>query len=131
MQLFLKVAAAILITVVLCLTLEKQSKDLAFLLSIVVCVMTVTAAVSLLKPILEFFEKLGSTGKLDPEMIRILLKAVGVGILSEITSMLCADSGNSALGRSIRILGVGLILVLALPLFECLLELIGSILVMV
>lgn len=130
MDLFLKTAAGILITVVLCLTLEKQSKDLAFLLSTAVCIMAVTAAATYLRPVLDFLDRLNTLGKLDPEMIRILLKAAGVGILSEITAMVCTDNGNSALGRSIRILGVGAILVLSLPLFESLLELIGNILVM-
>ena len=131
MDIFLKAAAGILITVVLTLSLERQSKDMASLLSIAVCVMVVAAAAAYLRPVLDFFEKLDSVGKLDPAMMRILLKVVGVGILAEITAMICTDSGNSALGRSIRILGVGVILVLSLPLFESLLELIGNILVMI
>ena len=131
MDIFLKAAAGILITVVLTLSLERQSKDMASLLSIAVCVMVVAAAAAYLRPVLDFFDKLDSVGKLDPAMMRILLKVVGVGILAEITAMICTDSGNSALGRSIRILGVGVILVLSLPLFESLLELIGNILVMI
>lgn len=131
MDIFLKAAAGILITVVLTLSLERQSKDMASLLSIAVCVMVVAAAAAYLRPVLDFFDKLDSVGKLDPAMMRILLKAVGVGILAEITAMICTDSGNSALGRSIRILAIGVILVLSLPLFESLLELIGNILVMI
>ena len=131
MDIFLKAAAGILITVVLTLSLERQSKDMASLLSIAVCVMVVAAAAAYLRPVLDFFDKLDSVGKLDPAMMRILLRVVGVGILAEITAMICTDSGNSALGRSIRILGVGVILVLSLPLFESLLELIGNILVMI
>ncbi len=131
MELFLKAVAGIFVTLVLCLTLDRHSKDLSLLLSTAVCVMVIAAAVSFFRPVFDFFEKLRDIGKLDNDLIRVLLKSAGVGMMTEISASICADGGNGALGKSVRILGTGLILLLSVPVFERLLELIENILVMV
>ena len=131
MEMFLKTAAGVLIAVVLCLALERQSKDLSSLLVLAVCAMVTVAALSFLQPVLTFFGELETVGKLDPELMRILLKATGMGLLGEITGSVCADAGYSALGKSVKLLTAGVILCLAVPLFQRLLELIGDILVMI
>ena len=61
-------------------------------------------------------------------LIAILLKAVGIGILSEITCMICTDSGNAALGKVIQFLTSAVILWLCIPLFTQLIELIEGVL---
>ena len=131
MEMFLKTAAGVLIAVVLCLALERQSKDLSSLRVLAVCAMVTVAALSFLQPVLTFFGELETVGKLDPELMRILLKATGMGLLGEITGTVCADAGYSALGKSVKLLTAGVILCLAVPLFQRLLELIGDILVMI
>ena len=113
------------------MALERQSKDLSSLLVLAVCAMVTVAALSFLQPVLTFFGELETVGKLDPELMRILLKATGMGLLGEITGSVCADAGYSALGKSVKLLTAGVILCLAVPLFQRLLELIGDILVMI
>ena len=130
MEIYLKAIAAVLITVVLCLALEKQTRELSMLLMIFVCCMIIGVAATYLKPVFALFERLQSIGKLNGEMMRVLLKAVGIGLLAEITAMICSDSGNAALGKAIKLMATGVILCLSVPLFESLLELIGDILVM-
>lgn len=130
MEIFLKAAAGVLITVILCLALEKQSKELSVLLVMTVCCMIIGAAINYLKPVFTLFEKLQSIGKLNEEMMRVLLKAVGIGLVAEITAMICSDSGNNALGKAIKLIAAGVILCISIPLFESLLELIEEILVM-
>lgn len=128
MDVFLKSAAGVLITLVLCLVLAKQGKDTALLLVLAVCCMLVSAAVAYLEPVIGFFDKLNGIGQLDEQMITILLKAVGIGLLGEVTGLLCADSGNGALGRSIQLLAAAVILWLSIPLFEALIDLIEEVL---
>lgn len=128
MDTFLKATAGILVATVLYLVLSKQSKDLSALLSVAVCCIVATAAMRYLQPIIQFFKKLQQIGELNPEMLGILLKSVGIAMLGEITTQICADSGNAALGKSLQILASAVILWLSVPLFTSLIELVEKIL---
>jgi stage III sporulation protein AD len=128
MDIFVKCAAGVLVTVVLIITLAKQGKDISILLVVAVCCMVLGAAVTFLQPVVDFIKQLQSIGQLDSEMITILLKAVGIGLLAEITSLICADSGNASLGKALQLLATATILWLSLPLLNELIELIDNIL---
>lgn len=128
MDIFLKTIAGILISVVLGLILSRQGKDMALLLSVTVCCMIVTAAVLYLKPVIAFFKKLESIGNLDSQMLKILFKAVGIGLLAEITSLICEDSGNTALAKGLQFLAAAVILWISIPLLNELLTLLETIL---
>ena len=57
-----------------------------------------------------------------------MLKAVGIGVISEIAVLICQDSGNAALGKGLQLLATIVVLWLALPLMQGLLELVQKIL---
>lgn len=120
----LKVIFGALIAVILGLALRQQGKDMALLLSIAVCCMVVVAGFSYLTPVVDFIRQLHSNSGTDPEFLRILLKSVGIGIVAEIAGLICADAGNAALAKTIQILATAVILWLALPLMNALLELV-------
>lgn len=117
-----------MILVILCLLVSSRDKSYGSLLVMAGCAMMLILGLSYLSPVVTFLQELQSLGSLQPELVKILLKAVGIGILTEITVLICTDSGNSALGHSLRILSSGVILWLSLPVFEALLELIRSVL---
>lgn len=128
MELYLQAAGGALIAVVLCLTLGKHGKETGTVLSVMVCCMICIAAVQYLQPVMDFINQLESVGVLDHDFITIILKATGIGLLSEIASLVCSDAGNSALGKSLQLLGNGVILWLSIPLFQAMLELLQEIL---
>lgn len=129
MSIFLKVIASTLIGLIVCLVLNKQNKDFSMLLSIAVCSMVLVVGVTYIKPILDFFSKLESFGSLDSEITGILLRCVGVGIISEITAMICNDAGNSSLAKTVMLSASVMILYICLPMFEGLLDLISGVLI--
>lgn len=128
MELFLQASAAALLGVILCLMLSKQGKATGLLLSIAVCCMLCLIALNYLDPVMDFLNRLEQIGGLDGNMVTVLLKAAGIGFLSEIAGLVCADAGNSSLGKGLQILGSAVILWLSIPLFQGLLELIQQIL---
>ena len=128
MELFFKGVAGLLITCVLTLVLNRQEKDLGLLLSMAACAMGLTILASFLEPVMAFLKCLQSIGDLNGELLSVLLKAVGIGVLSEIAGMICTDSGNASLGKTMQLLGAAVILWLSLPAFELLMELMTSIL---
>ena len=78
--------------------------------------------------ILLFVNDLKILGKIDASFLAILLKAVGIGLIAEITSLICTDAGNAALGKAVQILATCGILWLSIPLFTSLIDLLNKIL---
>ncbi|MBQ4642348.1 MAG: hypothetical protein IJB47_08055 [Oscillospiraceae bacterium] len=128
MELFLKACGGILIGVMLWICLDKQGKEVSLLLTTAVSCMVMIAVTTYLRPVLDFLQRLQSVGDLDREFVDIILKAVGVGILSELCALICKDAGNAAIGKTVEILSTVVILWLSLPIFEKLLSLIDTIL---
>lgn len=128
MELYLKACGGILLCVILVLTLGNRGKEMGALLGIGVCCMGAMIALAYLEPVVDFIRQLQSVGNIDTNVIGILLKAVGIGIVSEIAALICVDSGNSSLGKTLQIVGTAVILWLSLPLFSMLMELLQNIL---
>lgn len=128
MDAFLQCCGAVLIAVILILTLGGKGKDIASVLALFVCSLTLLAALRYLEPVVDFLDTLAQIGNLDRSLISVMLKAVGIGIVSEIASLICGDSGNGSLGKALQILGTAVILWLSIPLFTMVLELIQTML---
>ena len=128
MEIFLQATAGVLITVILGITLSKQSKDLSLVLTLLACSLILTVVIAYLNPVMEFIGQVRLLGNLNGESFRILLKAVGIGIISEIAIQICQDSGNAALGKGLQLLATVVVLWLSLPLMQELLELVQKIL---
>ena len=131
MDTIIKATAIVLIALMLYLTLTKFEKDFSLLLTITVCCMVSISAMEYLSPVIRFFETLQDMASLDPELVKIILKSIGISLLSEMACMICVDSGNSALGKSLQLLATAVILWISIPLFTSLIELIENILVTV
>ena len=127
MEPFWKAAALALIAGVLSLTLKNQDKEYGLLLSIAACLMVTAITVTYLKPVYAFLKELETLGDLRGDMLAILIKALGVGLASEIASMICTDAGNASLTTAIQLLGGAVILYLSVPMFSALMDLIQKI----
>ena len=128
MALFWKAAAGTLITVILGLVLGKQGKDMGLMLTMAACAMVCILALTYLEPVLEFLRELESLSSLQTDMLGILMKAAGIGLVAEIASLICTDAGNASLGKTLQLLATGVILCLSLPILRTMLELIRKIL---
>lgn len=124
MDVFLQAVAGALIAVILCALLSTHRKDVSLLLSLAVCCMVLLVAANFLKPVMELMESLRQTGQLDSRLLQTILKAVGIGMIAEFASLICADAGNSALGRAVELLAAAVVLWLSIPLMNELLELV-------
>ena len=128
MEQFYKITALALVTTVLTLVVRRQEKDFALLLTMAGCAMAGMVLFTFLEPVLDFLVTLQTLGDLSGDILLILLKAVGVGLVAEIAGMVCADGGNASLGRVIQLVGSAVILWLSLPIFQMLMDLMTRIL---
>ena len=129
MEQYFKGAAGILLAAVLGLALQKQEKDLSAVLTAAVIAMAAVLMLRLLEPVLELLRQLEQVGILRSDALELLLKAAGIGLTAEVAGLVCADAGNAALAKMLRLLGTAAILCLSVPMFtallECITEMVG------
>ncbi len=128
MDVFWKAAAAALVTATLGIVLAKQQKDLFPLLIISGCLLVAVAGMKFLRPVLAFLSELERLGNLRSDYLGILIKALGIGLVTELAGSVCADSGSGSLAKALGILGTCVIIWLSIPVFQAVLDLIVGIL---
>lgn len=126
---FYKSAAVVIAGIILCIALSGNKKEFSTMTVIIICCFLGINIIQYLKPMITFFRKLQDLSGIDNQVFSILLKAVGIGLLGEFTTLICLDAGYSAMGKTFQILSSVIILWLALPLFESLLELVERLMV--
>lgn len=128
MEYYYKLVAIVLIAVVLGLIVSKYGKDFSLLLSLFVVSLVLVGVIYYLEPVISFVNKLVSVGKIDSELFGVILKSVGIALIGELVSLICADSGQATLGKTAQILCTCVILWISLPVFTKLLDIIENIL---
>ena len=128
MELFLKITAGVLLSVVLILTVGKWEKDIAAVLGIAICSITAVAAMTVLQPVVDFLYELEISADLQGYNLGTLMKMVGVGLIAELVTTICQDAGNSSLGKQVQLLASIVILKLSLPMLQTLMDLIENLL---
>ena len=128
MDVFWKALGTALVSVVLTLALERQSKDFSLLLTLTVCGLTAIASMAFLRPVLDYLGELCAMADLQQGMLYALLKVFGIGMSGEIAASVCSDAGNSSLGKGLRFLSNAAILYLSIPICSSLMDLLNQIL---
>lgn len=128
MSVFYKVLAGVIVTVVLGVFLAKSNKDYATLIIIAASCVIIIAAATYLQPVVDFIMRIKRRVDLDNDALDIVMKSVGVGVLTEITGMICIDAGYASLDKALKLVSCAVVLWLSIPLFESLLELLEIIL---
>lgn len=128
MEQYFQAVAAVLLAVILVLCLKQSQTGIGQLLSLLVCGMVVISAVAYIKPVVDFVHTVQRMSMVDSGMLNILFKVVGVSITAEIAELICSDSGNSAMGKTVQLLASAVVVWLSIPLMSSLLELIEGVL---
>ena len=121
---FWKTTALVLLTVILSLSLDKTERDISAVMGIVALCIAACTAVTILEPVLNYLVELQSLGHLPDDLISILMKAVGIALVAELSASICADAGNASLGKILQILGGAVVLTLSVPMFRTLMTII-------
>ena len=128
MEIYLRLIGGVLIAAIMTMVLKKQEKDIALLLSLAMCTIVMISMSLYLEEMLAFVWKLSEIGGLESGWVRMVLKILGIGLLSQISTSICTDAGNRSLGQAIQILTNIVILWLCLPLLEEILALLRTVL---
>ncbi len=128
MERFLQAAALAMVAAVLAVVLQKQSKEISVLLVMACSAVILVLAAWFLEPVVDFIAQLRLLGELDRDMVTILLKTAGVGLLAELAAAVCEDAGEGTLGKVARLCGSAAALYLALPLLTAVLDMLREML---
>ena len=121
---FWKTTSIVLLTVILGLAVGKTERDISAVLSLVAACIAAGVAVTILEPVLNYLWELQRLYDLPEGLVSVLLKAVGIALVAELSSAVCADAGNALLGRMLQILGGAVVLSLSVPMFRTLMTII-------
>ena len=80
--------------------------------------MVFAGAVSIISPLLDRLSVLFTESGLDENYISIVFKATAICFITQITSDLCRDSGESAIASAMELWGRISITLISLPLIE-------------
>ena len=127
MQIFQLVGIAI-ITAVAALLLKGTKPELAFAVTIAGGIILLLFAFKIFKGSLTIFQKITDITGIESSIVKILLKMVGIGYLVEFSAGILNDFGQSNLGDKLVFCGKIIVLVLAVPILESVLNLIVKLL---
>ena len=121
---FWKTTSIVLLTVILGLAVGKTERDISAVLSLVAACIAAGVVVTILEPVLNYLWELQRLCDLPEGLVSVLLKAVGIALVAELSSAVCTDAGNALLGRMLQILGGAVVLSLSVPMFRTLMTII-------
>ena len=127
MQIFQLVGIAI-ITAVAALLLKGTKPELAFAVTIAGGIILLLFAFEIFKGSLTIFQKITDVTGIESSIVKILLKMVGIGYLVEFSAGVLNDFGQNSLGDKLVFCGKIIVLVLAVPILESVLNLIVKLL---
>lgn len=127
MQIFQLVGIAI-ITAVAALLLRGTKPELAFAVTIAGGIILLLFAFEIFKGSLTIFQKITDVTGIESSIVKILLKMVGIGYLVEFSAGTLNDFGQNGLGDKLVFCGKIIVLVLAVPILESVLNLIVKLL---
>ena len=128
METYLKTIGVASVGIILCMVLSKNSKDFAVIISIISCCAIAITSITYFDPVIALIRKIYQMTSMDNSFFQILLRSVGVAFAGETVSTICSDAGHGAIGKTIQFLSTTVILWIALPLINSLLDLIEKIL---
>lgn len=123
----LQVAGIGLIAAMLTLLLRELRASFALPVRLVTTLVLFGAALGLYAPILSRIGALFALGE-GAALATAVLRAVGIGLICELSAAFCRDLGEGAVAEGILLFGKLDILLLALPLVDELIEIVGELL---
>ncbi|MCL2023269.1 MAG: stage III sporulation protein AD [Oscillospiraceae bacterium] len=114
----IKIAAMAGITVLVVLLLRQYKSEYAFLAALAGMVCIGFFLLRGLPDVLGLAQSFLTFGGLDAGWLKLLLKALGIAIIIQLSADLCRDNANAALAGAVELAGKVMILTLAIPLLR-------------
>lgn len=123
-----KIIGVGLVTVVATMLVKPVKPEISILISLCGGIIMIVQCVNYVTQIIDAFTNIVEKTGLNMNLLKIILKIIGVGYLTEFSASLCNDTGNTSIGEKIIFAGKVIILVISLPIVTEIIEIIMEIL---
>lgn len=113
-----------ILSAVLCVIVRQYKPEMALGISTACGVLILIAVITMLSPSVEAIVQLTEAAGLDNGYAAILLKALAVCYITQLSADCCRDAGEAAIATRIELAGKAAIVVISLPVFSSLAELV-------
>lgn len=118
-----------IIGTVLSVVLKQYKPEFGMYITLITGMLMLGAAVSAVKPALDMISSYMEIADPDSEYAEILIKTLAVCYLTQMAGESCSDAGETSIAAKIALAGKIAVVLIALPLFEKLMEVIKQLLV--
>lgn len=129
MEILVKIIGIAIITTIAVLIIKQLKPELAVFVGLVGSILIIIYIVNMIGGVLTIFDTMASKTGIDKELFLVILKIIGVGYLTEFSANLCQDAGVSSIADKIMLAGKVVIMIMALPIINNLLEIVYGLMV--
>lgn len=127
----MKIIGVAFVTTIASVLLKSTKPELSFAVTVTGVIVILLFIVDALQETLTIFSTIAKVTGVENGLLKILLKIVGVGYLTEFGAGILNDFGSNAVADKVVLGGKIAIVVLSLPILEGLLQMIGGFLQLV
>ncbi len=107
---------------------DKINKEYALFIALITSCFILFLVIAYFSPIISTVEDLFATSGVDNKYFEIIFKSLGVCYLTQFGCDFCKDAGENAIAGQLELAGKIMLLIIALPLFNDLIEIVKEIL---
>lgn len=122
----IQVALIGIIVALMAIQFKNNMSEYAVYISLVGCILIFYLGINKLEIIINTIKKIQSYISLNQTYITILIKVIGITYIAEFSSNICKDSGHTAVGNQIELVGKLTILATGMPILLALLDTINQ-----
>ena len=123
MNIFIIVSFGI-ISAVLSLVLKQYKPEYSMFISLASGILIFISVIAAINPIIRYITELTENAGLGGMYAEVLLKSLAVCYLTQLASDFCKDAGETAIAGKLQIAGKIAVLIMALPIFKSITEII-------
>ena len=129
MEILVKIIGIAIITTVAVLIIKQLKPELAVVVGLAGSIIIVIIIVNMLGSVFNIFDGIVERTGVNKELFIVVLKIIGVGYLTEFSANLCLDAGVNSMADKIMLAGKVVIMLMALPIINNLLEIVYGLMV--
>lgn len=118
----IKIVGISLISSALYMVVKKYCSEYSVLAEIGAVLLVLVFLFPYIKTIVDFYYQYTEYIGISNDYVKIVVKTVGISILTQFSSGVCKDSGQNVLSDKIELAGKVIVAVLAIPMAQALLE---------
>ncbi|CAM3242973.1 MULTISPECIES: stage III sporulation protein AD [Brevibacillus] len=111
-----------LVATILALVIKEQKPMFAFLIAIASGVIIFYFLIGKIAEVIQILEKLAVQADLNLVFLETILKIIGIAYIAEFGAQMTRDAGQGAIASKIEMAGKVLILVMAVPIIQIIIE---------